>query len=151
MKGNRDPSFLDRINGVFICFVASNSLKAWRTGDYNLVIQEIKYETAWCLRITNKEEQRDAPRWTNPPKTQVSRGFFKAKGSSKTQDVQKVLQSQRSSKPRGQRLLQNASVQRVLQSQKAPSKRKTLLDWTLMYRYRKCTHQYYRKSRASRV
>ncbi|RPB28143.1 hypothetical protein L211DRAFT_778723 [Terfezia boudieri ATCC MYA-4762] len=51
MKGNRDPSFLDRINGVFICFVASamrHGLKVWRTGDCNPVIQEFKYETAWC-------------------------------------------------------------------------------------------------------
>ncbi|RPB21400.1 hypothetical protein L211DRAFT_790583 [Terfezia boudieri ATCC MYA-4762] len=41
MKGNRDPSFLDRINGIFICFVASamcHSLKAWRMGDCNPVI-----------------------------------------------------------------------------------------------------------------
>ncbi|RPB19933.1 hypothetical protein L211DRAFT_852803 [Terfezia boudieri ATCC MYA-4762] len=61
MKGNRDPSFLDRINGVFICFVAlamRHSLKAWRTGDCNPVIQEFKYETAWCTyeRLMNTWE-----------------------------------------------------------------------------------------------
>ncbi|RPB18716.1 hypothetical protein L211DRAFT_853865 [Terfezia boudieri ATCC MYA-4762] len=61
MKGNRDPSFLDRINGVFICFVASamrHSLKVWRTGDCNPVIQEFKYETAWCTyeRLMNTWE-----------------------------------------------------------------------------------------------
>ncbi|KAF8415057.1 hypothetical protein BGX38DRAFT_1147765 [Terfezia claveryi] len=61
MKGNRDPGFLDRINGVFICFVASamhHSLKAWKTGDCNPVIQEFKYETAWCTyeRLMNTWE-----------------------------------------------------------------------------------------------
>ncbi|KAF8458809.1 hypothetical protein BGX38DRAFT_1138404 [Terfezia claveryi] len=50
MKGNRDPGFLDRINGIFICFVASaihHSLKVWKTGDCNPVMQEFKYKTAW--------------------------------------------------------------------------------------------------------
>ncbi|KAF8428826.1 hypothetical protein BGX38DRAFT_1334659 [Terfezia claveryi] len=61
MKGNRDPGFLDRINGVFICFVASamrHSLKAWKTGDFNPVMQEFKYETAWCTyeRLMNTWE-----------------------------------------------------------------------------------------------
>ncbi|KAF8414744.1 hypothetical protein BGX38DRAFT_1281700 [Terfezia claveryi] len=61
MKGNRDSGFLDRINGVFICFVASamhHSLKAWKTGDCNLVMQEFKYETAWCTyeRLMNTWE-----------------------------------------------------------------------------------------------
>ncbi|RPB18382.1 hypothetical protein L211DRAFT_797138 [Terfezia boudieri ATCC MYA-4762] len=58
MKGNRDLSFLDRINGVFIYFVTSamhHSLKAWRTEDCNPVIQEFKYETA-CVSY-NKEQR----------------------------------------------------------------------------------------------
>ncbi|KAF8415550.1 hypothetical protein BGX38DRAFT_1281256 [Terfezia claveryi] len=52
MKGNRDPGFLDKINGIFICFVTSAihySLKAWKTGDCNPVMQEFKYKTAWCI------------------------------------------------------------------------------------------------------
>ncbi|KAF8414406.1 hypothetical protein BGX38DRAFT_1335379 [Terfezia claveryi] len=61
IKGNRDPGFLERINGVFICFVASamhHSLKAWKTGDCNPVMQEFKYETTWCTyeRLMNTWE-----------------------------------------------------------------------------------------------
>lgn len=63
MQGNRDPDFLDKINGVFICFVASairHSLKAWRKGDSIPVMQEFKYETAWCkLRMTDDGEEND--------------------------------------------------------------------------------------------
>ncbi|KAF8419988.1 hypothetical protein BGX38DRAFT_1263992 [Terfezia claveryi] len=64
MKGNRDPGFLDRINGVFICFVASamrHSLKAWKTGDCNPVMQEFKYETAWSQVRMVEVEPVDAP------------------------------------------------------------------------------------------
>jgi len=35
-QGSRDSELLDRINGVFICFVAMairHCLKAWRTGE----------------------------------------------------------------------------------------------------------------------
>ena len=57
MQGNREPVFLDKINGVFICFVASairHCLKAWRTGKCATDDEkkknkslEFKYETAW--------------------------------------------------------------------------------------------------------
>ena len=55
MKGNRDPEFLERINGVFICLVATtirHCLKMWRTGEY-LDGPDFKYETAWskCTHI----------------------------------------------------------------------------------------------------
>ena len=51
-KGNQDPKFLDRVNGAFICLVATairHSLKAWRTGDLdNDKGPEFKYEIAYC-------------------------------------------------------------------------------------------------------
>jgi len=50
MKGNRDPEFLERINGVFICFVATamrHCLKLWKTGEYQEDGPDFKYETAW--------------------------------------------------------------------------------------------------------
>lgn len=66
MKGNRDPEFLDKINGVFICFVATamrHCLKAWRTGECSPVPQEFKYESAWCkLQMTQKGKQSNAGR-----------------------------------------------------------------------------------------
>ncbi|KAF8437829.1 hypothetical protein BGX38DRAFT_1273858 [Terfezia claveryi] len=49
-KGNREPNFLEKINGVFICLVATairHCLKAWRTGKCADSVQEFKYETAW--------------------------------------------------------------------------------------------------------
>ncbi|RPB18309.1 hypothetical protein L211DRAFT_854246 [Terfezia boudieri ATCC MYA-4762] len=61
MQGNRDPDFLNKVNGIFICFVASamhHSLKAWRKGEIARVMQEFKYETAWCTyeRLKNTWE-----------------------------------------------------------------------------------------------
>ncbi|KAF8414939.1 hypothetical protein BGX38DRAFT_1246750 [Terfezia claveryi] len=50
MKGNRDPGFLERINGVFICFVSTamrHCLKMWKTGEYKDNGLEFKYETTW--------------------------------------------------------------------------------------------------------
>ena len=50
-KGNQDPKFLDRVNGAFICLVATaiwHSLKAWKTGGLNDKGPEFKYETAYC-------------------------------------------------------------------------------------------------------
>ena len=50
MKGNRDPEFLERINGVFICFVAMamrHCLKLWKTGEYQEDGPDSKYETGW--------------------------------------------------------------------------------------------------------
>jgi len=47
-KGNREPDFLEKINGVFICFVATtirHCLKAWRTGECAERVTEFKYET----------------------------------------------------------------------------------------------------------
>ena len=49
MKGNKDPTFLNKINGVFICFVTAalgHCLKAWKTGKY-VVGPDFKLETAW--------------------------------------------------------------------------------------------------------
>ena len=49
-QGSRDPEFLDRINGVFICFVATairHCLKAWRTGELAESGPDFKYETNW--------------------------------------------------------------------------------------------------------
>lgn len=51
MRGNRDPEFLDRINGVFICFVVTairHCLKAWKTWECDNGGPDFKYETAWC-------------------------------------------------------------------------------------------------------
>ncbi|KAF8440636.1 hypothetical protein BGX38DRAFT_1205495 [Terfezia claveryi] len=56
MKGNRDPGFLERINGVFICF---------KIGEYKYNGLEFKYETTWrkCTHILtwngNKPEIQD--------------------------------------------------------------------------------------------
>ena len=47
-QGSRDPEFLDRINGVFVCFVATairHCLKAWRTGELAETGPDFKYET----------------------------------------------------------------------------------------------------------
>jgi len=49
-QGSRDPDFLDNINGVFICFVATaiwHCLKAWKTGELAESATEFKYETNW--------------------------------------------------------------------------------------------------------
>ncbi|KAF8423728.1 hypothetical protein BGX38DRAFT_1147240 [Terfezia claveryi] len=51
-KGNREPNFLEKINGVFICFVATairHCLKAWKTGKYAESVQEFKYKTTWYI------------------------------------------------------------------------------------------------------
>ena len=53
-KGNQDPKFLDRVNGAFICLVATairHCLKAWRTGILDEQAPEFKYETAWCRLV----------------------------------------------------------------------------------------------------
>ena len=50
MKGNREPEFLQRVNGVFICLVSTairHCLKLWRTGEYQEGGPDFKYETAW--------------------------------------------------------------------------------------------------------
>ena len=50
-KGNQYLKFLDRINGAFICLVATairHSLKACRTGVHDEKGPEFKYETAYC-------------------------------------------------------------------------------------------------------
>ena len=50
-KGNQDPKFLDRVNGAFICLVATAiwySLKAWKTGALDDKGLEFKYEVAYC-------------------------------------------------------------------------------------------------------
>ena len=49
-KRNQDPKFLDRINGAFICLVATairHSLKTWSTGVHDKKGPEFKYETAY--------------------------------------------------------------------------------------------------------
>jgi len=49
-QGSQDPEFLDRINGVFICIVATaiqHCLKAWRTGELAESGPDFKYETNW--------------------------------------------------------------------------------------------------------
>jgi len=54
MNRNRDPEFLERINGVFICFVATiirHCLKMWRSGEYLDDGPDFKYETA-CRKCT---------------------------------------------------------------------------------------------------
>ena len=51
MRGNQDPLFLDKINGVFICFVAAaigHCLRSWRTGEY-VIGPDFKYETACSM------------------------------------------------------------------------------------------------------
>ncbi|KAF8426774.1 hypothetical protein BGX38DRAFT_1147109 [Terfezia claveryi] len=56
-KGNREPDFLEKINGVLICLVATairHCLKAWRTGECADSVQEFKYETAWCKLACQK-------------------------------------------------------------------------------------------------
>ena len=50
-RGHQDLKFLDRVNSVFICFVASvicHCLKAWRTGELDGKLVEFKYQTALC-------------------------------------------------------------------------------------------------------
>ena len=50
-KGNQDHKFLDRVNGAFICLVATairHSLKALKTGALNDKGPEFKYKTAYC-------------------------------------------------------------------------------------------------------
>ena len=50
-KSNQDPKFLDRINGAFICLVATAirySLKGWRTGAHDEKGPEFKYQIAYC-------------------------------------------------------------------------------------------------------
>ncbi|KAF8416583.1 hypothetical protein EV426DRAFT_578631 [Tirmania nivea] len=49
MRGNRDPTFFDKINSVFICLVASalqHCLKEWKTSERTKVLIDYKYETA---------------------------------------------------------------------------------------------------------
>ena len=50
-QGNQDPKFLQRINGAFICLVATtirHSLKAFRTGAHDEKGPACKYEKAYC-------------------------------------------------------------------------------------------------------
>lgn len=54
MRGRRDPDFLQKINGNFVCLVATvirHCLKAWREGECENQAVEFKYETAWCKLI----------------------------------------------------------------------------------------------------
>jgi len=54
-QGHREPDFMNRINRVFICLVASairHCLKAWRTGEF-VEGRDFKYETAWG-RLNNQ-------------------------------------------------------------------------------------------------
>ncbi|KAF8435250.1 hypothetical protein BGX38DRAFT_1217771 [Terfezia claveryi] len=47
------PQFLERINGVFICFVSTamrHCLKMWKTGEYKDNGLEFKYETTWQIQ-----------------------------------------------------------------------------------------------------
>ncbi|RPB18237.1 hypothetical protein L211DRAFT_854316 [Terfezia boudieri ATCC MYA-4762] len=63
-KGNREPDFLEKINGVFICFVAtaiSHCLKAWKTGECADSMQEFKYEMAWPHMKIVEIEPTNAP------------------------------------------------------------------------------------------
>ena len=49
MKGRRDIKFFDKINPVFICFVAAviqHCLKAWKDGTEPTELVDFKYETA---------------------------------------------------------------------------------------------------------
>ncbi|KAF8415069.1 hypothetical protein EV426DRAFT_701826 [Tirmania nivea] len=49
IRGNRDPTFFDKINSVFICLVAlalQHCLKEWKTGERTKVLVDYKYETA---------------------------------------------------------------------------------------------------------
>lgn len=53
-KGSKEPAFLEKINGAFICLVAAairHCLKAWKTGDYDPKSPDFKYQTAWCRLI----------------------------------------------------------------------------------------------------
>lgn len=50
-KGNQDPKFLSKVNGAFICFIATairHCLKAWRKGQFDEDRPNFMYETAWC-------------------------------------------------------------------------------------------------------
>ena len=47
-QGTRDPEFLDRINGMFVCFVATairHCLKACMTGELAETGTDLKYKT----------------------------------------------------------------------------------------------------------
>ena len=50
-KSNQDTKFLDRVNGAFICLVATaiwHSLKAWNIGTLNDKGPKFQYEIAYC-------------------------------------------------------------------------------------------------------
>ncbi|KAF8416219.1 hypothetical protein EV426DRAFT_703734 [Tirmania nivea] len=52
MRGNRDPTFFDKINSVFICLVASAlqyCLKKWKTGEHTKVLVNYKLRNTWAL------------------------------------------------------------------------------------------------------
>jgi len=52
---HREPDFMNRINGVFICLVASairHCLKTWRMGEF-VETRDFKYETVWG-RLNNQ-------------------------------------------------------------------------------------------------
>ena len=54
MKVHGEPEFLDKINGVFICCMASairHCLKAWKTVECAKRAVDFKYDTAWCKSI----------------------------------------------------------------------------------------------------
>jgi len=54
-QGHREPDFMNWINGVFICLVASairHCLKAWRTREF-VEGRDFKYETVWG-RLNNQ-------------------------------------------------------------------------------------------------
>jgi len=48
-QGHQEPDFMNRINGVFICLIASairHCLKAWRTAEL-VESRDFKYEIVW--------------------------------------------------------------------------------------------------------
>ena len=58
MRGNRDTTFFDEINPVFVCLVASalqHCLKEWKGGDRTKVLVEFKYETAAGKNIIGRD------------------------------------------------------------------------------------------------
>jgi hypothetical protein len=59
-QGSRDPDFLDKLNGVFICFVATavrHCLKAWKTGECAESGPDFKYETNWGKFVPDPSRQ----------------------------------------------------------------------------------------------
>jgi len=60
MRGNRDETFFDSINAIFVCFIATTTqhcLKEWRTGKAPTELVEFKYETATGKLISDAKDE----------------------------------------------------------------------------------------------